>query len=303
MSRLAQVSSYVYRESPAEPGSAEYLALHRPPERGNFWQSVTGGVEFEDYTLAHAARREVSEEIDVDFGQIHTVKDTGYSFTFVDKKEGPLREYVFGVGVDSDVIPKFTEHDAGLWVSYAGLRELVAHRWPENTEGLDIADNMIRTSLPNSPKQSFDQTNWTLMIVKPDAFELGIEQEVMERVHDIGLTVVLSQVSVQLDHEDVDKIWIPPKTLDPWYYATVDYMTRRPVDVHLLRGDNATQRILSVKNELRQQYDRNHRDNMEKPVEARIESIIHCSDRMEELARQSIAFFGPEEIYKQAAGA
>lgn len=294
--RTTQVSAFVYHESPVEFGAPQYLALLRDAERGGFWQSVTGGVEEQDgpmdadSTIVRAAIREVREETGM---SVTDVLETGYSFSFPGSNNGALTEHVVAAEVDPEDRAKLSdEHTAGLWVSYSGLRDLITARWPENGESVDRAHDQVRTKLPNDSVKSFGHHEWSFVIVKPDAVELGIQDEIDERMAAAGLETTLSIGSLQLDESMIDKIWLMPPNRDAWYNATAAYMMRTPVDIKLVAGQDASAAMGKIKADLRFQYDKNHRDNTSMPVERRVESVIHCSDRMEELVRQSVNFFG-----------
>lgn len=287
--RISQVSGFVFRESPLEESAPEYLALRRSPDRGGFWQGVTGGVEHTDESIEHAIRREVLEELGL---TALSVIDPDYHFSFDDEHDGNLREDVFGVQVDSSAEPVLSdEHDAAFWVPYPDMRALITAKWADNGEGLDVVDSVVQQYLPKTPELSFGTNSWALLIVKPDAKELGVEDEINDGLANRGVVPVLSKYDQQLDRSVIDQIWLPPRELDPWYFCTVDYMQRRPVDIHLVNGPHATQTVQELKRDLRVKYDKNYRDDESAPAHKRVESIIHGSDRTEELARQALLFF------------
>lgn len=306
MSRTEQVSAFVFRPSPENSASAEYLALRRTPARGGFWQGVTGGLEQYDQPgsidgiegsgsrQATGAVREVREELGL---QATRVYDTGYNFNFTDPKDGNLTEHVLAIQVDSGAEPTLSdEHDAAFWVNGPDMRQLVGAKWAENVVGFNKADDAVRESFDGQATDTFGPDNWALVIEKPDAIELGIEKEIARGLKERGLRVMLGARGVALDAETVDKIWIPPKDKDPWYWSTVEYMSRLPVNIHLVHGEDASDKVMEMKMGLRKKYDKNYRDDESVPVERRVESVIHGSDRMEELARQALLFFRWPEI-------
>ena len=306
MARTEQISAFVFRPSEENPNAPEYLALRRTPARGGFWQGVTGGLEQVDQPgivagvagsgsrEAAGAIREMSEELQLDPARIY---ETGYSFSFTDPKDGELVEHVVAVEVDEHAEPTLSdEHDAAFWVNAQDMRKLVGDKWEDNVVGFDKAHGEVSKVFAEEAQGSFGPKQWALVIEKPDALELGIENEVRERLAERGLQVVLGAQGIALTHEVVDKIWRAPKDKDPWYWATVDYMTRRPVNAYLLHGDDASEKVGEVKKSLRAQYDKNYRDDETAPVERRVESIIHGSDRIEELARQALLFFPWSEV-------
>jgi nucleoside diphosphate kinase/8-oxo-dGTP pyrophosphatase MutT (NUDIX family) len=306
MSRTEQISAFVFRPSPENADSAEYLALRRTPARGGFWQSVTGGLEQYDQPgqvtaiegsasrPAVGAIREVREEVSMEPVSVY---DTGYNFKFTDPKDGELTEHVLAVQVDPTAEPTLSdEHDAAFWVNGPDMRQLIGAKWADNVVGFDKADALVRESFEGQAANTFGPDNWALVIEKPDAIELGIEHEIAAGLKERGLKVVLATHGLALNADMVDKIWIPPKNKDPWYWSTVEYMERLPVNVHLVHGEDASDKVLDLKMSLRKKYDKNYRDDESVPVERRVESVLHGSDRMEELARQALLFFQWPEI-------
>ncbi len=60
------------------------LLLKTTPSRGDFWQSVTGGVEISDKDFFHAAIREVMEETGIEPDAFLQKNDLAMDFTFFD---------------------------------------------------------------------------------------------------------------------------------------------------------------------------------------------------------------------------
>jgi 8-oxo-dGTP pyrophosphatase MutT (NUDIX family) len=105
-------------------GGWEYLLLRRAPDRGGFWQGVTGGVEGQE-ALAEAARRELAEET----GLVpSTLDSTGYSYSFGMRDEWrpmyapgveEIIEDVFVALVDASQEPALSwEHDRWEWCTF-----------------------------------------------------------------------------------------------------------------------------------------------------------------------------------------
>ncbi|XXF75129.1 lipoyl(octanoyl) transferase LipB [Myxococcaceae bacterium GXIMD 01537] len=112
---------------------AQVLLLRRRPERGGFWQVVTGKVEEGEAPL-QAAARELHEET----GLRADVEDLGYRHSFALGEAVPpklVEESAFAVRVPWDAQPRLgSEHDAFEWVDvpaalerlpFQGLREAV----------------------------------------------------------------------------------------------------------------------------------------------------------------------------------
>jgi dATP pyrophosphohydrolase len=97
-----------------EGNELTFLILKRNPQKGGFWQPITGGVE-EKETFEETAMREVREEI----GVINDIKliDIGYSFEFFDHGENHF-EKVFAVELKPKTkIIISEEHTEFKWVS------------------------------------------------------------------------------------------------------------------------------------------------------------------------------------------
>lgn len=128
-----QVVIYVVRKN---GDSFDYLILHRLPERHEFWQGVSGGVE-QGETIEEAARRELQEEI----GLSSTLFDIDYSYSFpVANMWSSLYEWFtahpedltivvhnFVTIIDREFAPKLDgqEHDQFRWCSYDEAMELL----------------------------------------------------------------------------------------------------------------------------------------------------------------------------------
>jgi dihydroneopterin triphosphate diphosphatase len=137
-----QILVYIRRRP--TPHTTEYLLLKRSPDRGGFWQGVTGGVEAGE-TLIQAARREVQEETGYqDFIRFMPL-DFRYSFPLDRPRWGHLYtpevevidEECFGAelgpGYGEPVLDP-SEHDQYRWVDVQQALTLLT--WPENQEAL-----------------------------------------------------------------------------------------------------------------------------------------------------------------------
>jgi len=135
----ASIQTLVYRSEPR----LELLLLHRVPERGGFWQPVTGMIEPGE-TPADCARRELREETGLTPLAWH---DLDYVHSFLvepglrpDSPRRPsfLREHSFAARVgegEPRIDPR--EHDAWRWV---GLEEALAMlRWSGNRRAARLA--------------------------------------------------------------------------------------------------------------------------------------------------------------------
>ena len=124
----------------------EYLLLKTTPEREDFWQSVTGGLE-EGETKVEALRREVWEETgikstariieDIDYfeySDAHFINIKGFNF---------IKEYVFGVEVapNEKIAIDRKEHSQFKWCSFQ--ESLYLLKWEENKKALSKLNELL----------------------------------------------------------------------------------------------------------------------------------------------------------------
>lgn len=132
-----------------------YLMLHRIPQRGGFWQGVSGGVEWGE-ELADAAQRELREETGFSARQLQRV-NCSYSFAIEDEwRESfapgtdKIVEHVFLAMVDS-AIPALSpdEHDTWRWCTFDEALALLV--WPENVVALQCCHKLANALTPAPP--------------------------------------------------------------------------------------------------------------------------------------------------------
>jgi len=125
-----QVEVIVFRRSAT--GEFSFLMLKRAPERGGFWQPVTGNVE-EGESFERAALREVQEELGIT--DIIELIDTEYSYEFTDNGIDQF-EKIFGAQVSIDQTIKLSsEHTEYYWASQDEALNVYL-KYPGNKEGL-----------------------------------------------------------------------------------------------------------------------------------------------------------------------
>jgi len=139
-----QVESIVFRKN---NNLFEFLLLKRLPEKGGFWQAVTGEVEKTDISLIKAALREATEEAGVKKKDIIRIINNVHSYEFENEKDNqPVREYVFGIEVNKDfqfTLDKniYKEHTDGKWVSFEEALKLL--KWEENKKAFMKLNNIL----------------------------------------------------------------------------------------------------------------------------------------------------------------
>jgi len=111
----------------AGEGALEALLLKTTPERGGFWQPVTGSVEHGE-ELPAAALRELLEEtgVAIDASELQPV---GFSFEFESRWGGRVREEVFVACVrrNSPVTIDPREHVDFKWVDLRQAEIFLEH--------------------------------------------------------------------------------------------------------------------------------------------------------------------------------
>ena len=125
----------------------EYLLLRRIPDRGGFWQGVTGGVE-EGEDLLEAAVRELAEETGLIPSALERM-DYSYSFPMQDEWRDiyavgveEIVEYVFVAFMDGRQEPEISwEHDGYRWCRLDEALKLLIY--PGNIEGLKRCDRFV----------------------------------------------------------------------------------------------------------------------------------------------------------------
>lgn len=125
-----QVEAIVFKTLPS--GDHSFLMLKRAPQRGGFWQPVTGNVE-EGETFEAAAVREVQEELGIT--DIVRLIDTEYSYEFTDNGLDQF-ERIFGVQVPLNAEVKLSsEHTEYRWTMKDEAIDSYL-KYPGNKEGL-----------------------------------------------------------------------------------------------------------------------------------------------------------------------
>lgn len=131
------------------------LLLHRKPERGNFWQPITGTIESGETPLA-AAHRELREETGQD-AQANTMELTQSfmieSHYLESRYPAPViaSEIGYEARLDSRLPIRIDadEHDAFGWFTFADAYETI--RWSDDREALDRLASLRAPAVGDAP--------------------------------------------------------------------------------------------------------------------------------------------------------
>jgi len=140
-----QIEVFFYKKLPS--GECSFLLMKRVPERGGFWQPLTGGVE-QGETFEETIKREAFEETGIT--EIIELVDSDYHYEFTDNGIHCV-EYIFGAEVPVNASVRLShEHDDFLWVSKNEALKLL--KWHGNKKGLRKLCKLLdsRVSLKHS---------------------------------------------------------------------------------------------------------------------------------------------------------
>lgn len=295
MSNPETSKSFVFRTSTEDPSGVDVLALRHqsnlPPEQ-HVWDGLTFHAEqyeklggsFETAVQHHVGRCGL-ELVDV---------------SFVERADhGP----VFGIEVagDLDIHQASELFSAGFWVSPDTARDLQPQ---ESRSALELFQKHLeeKRGLLKSSERLFSAEDWSLCVIKPDAKELGIESEIRGLIDSDELSIESEIDHIQLDRTHLGQLWPAPPgqkagVANPWWAATLTYMQQAPVDILLVHGDNASNKMKDIKRQLRDKYYRpGYQDDKTLPESDRVKSIIHSSDRNEELFTNALGFWSSHDL-------
>jgi 8-oxo-dGTP pyrophosphatase MutT (NUDIX family) len=135
MSLFMKVQVWIYRQD--EQNELEVLLLKLTPERGGFWQPVTGGVDPGE-ALNTAALREATEETGLPYAQAPVPLDYSFQF-FSPRHQSNCEEHAFSLEVPhhskkEEVRLDSREHTEFKWVPASLAERELKH--PSNAEAL-----------------------------------------------------------------------------------------------------------------------------------------------------------------------
>jgi len=125
----------------------EFLLLKRTPERGGFWQPITGGYEDADGTLIDSCFREIKEETGIEKNKIINIYKNIYFFQY-NFNDLIISEYVFGfetspavkINLEKNIYPEHTEY---RWVNFNEAMSLL--KWDTNKEAFKILFKLAKS--------------------------------------------------------------------------------------------------------------------------------------------------------------
>jgi lipoyl(octanoyl) transferase len=123
------------------------LLLHRKPERGNFWQPITGSIEEGELPL-DAARRELAEETGqggepeaIDLEQSFMIESQFLAATIPSPIIATETAFSFAMPPGTAIRMDTNEHDHCGWFSFAEAYEKI--RWTDDREALEKVERTL----------------------------------------------------------------------------------------------------------------------------------------------------------------
>ncbi|MEY2985879.1 MAG: hypothetical protein RJB24_108 [Candidatus Parcubacteria bacterium] len=136
--RVCQANVVCYR---MKDNQLEFLVLKRNPEKGAFWQSITGGVHIKGLLFDNALR-ELQEELFIQ-GKEENLIGTDYVFWYAGEEGYELCEYVFGYKLEnSDTITLSDEHTEYEFLAVDEATDKV--KYDGNKEAINRVYQMIK---------------------------------------------------------------------------------------------------------------------------------------------------------------
>jgi nucleoside-diphosphate kinase len=133
----------------------------------------------------------------------------------------------------------------------------------------------------------------TLSIIKPDAVEKGIIGKIISRFESNGLRIAALK-KIQLTKDEAAKFYEVHKSR-PFFNDLIAYISRSPVVVMVLEGDNAVNRNRELMGATNPQEaaEGTIRADFADSIE---ENAVHGSDSIENAEKEIAFFFAQREI-------
>ena len=131
----------------------------------------------------------------------------------------------------------------------------------------------------------------TLSIIKPNAVQKGYIEDICSRIEDFGLKI-RSKRQIKLTQEQAEGFYAEHKG-KPFFEALINYMTSGPVQIQVLRGENAISkyRKLMGNTNPKEAAPGTIRHDFAESIHA---NAVHGSDS-EESAEREVAYFFPKK--------
>ncbi len=136
-------------------------------------------------------------------------------------------------------------------------------------------------------------TERTFSIIKPDATERNLTGKVNAMIEGAGLRIV-GQRRIQMTRAQAEKFY-EVHAARPFYGELVEFMTRSPVVVQVLEGDNAVARYRDVMGATNPENAAPGTIRKEVAISVG-ENSVHGSDSAENAAIEIAQFFTPDQI-------
>lgn len=130
----------VWIHSKTESGQPRVLILKLAPERGGFWQPVTGKIE-DGESIEAGAEREVFEE--TGFRPKSGLSPLGYDFEFVGKF-GPAHETVFHMEIEAGCPKPLVSHEHCDYQWLSADEAMAFLSFDSNRQGLRLLHALLK---------------------------------------------------------------------------------------------------------------------------------------------------------------
>jgi nucleoside-diphosphate kinase len=109
-----------------------------------------------------------------------------------------------------------------------------------------IGGLLADSNMKEKTSESQSKKQVTFGLVKPEAFDRGLIQEIERRIEDSGLKIVDKKVMVMDEHQ-LDILYGHVRSKRPEIYELLRAHMRRPVEVLIVEGEDAVERLLKIR--------------------------------------------------------